>query len=50
MKQLMKKGIPPELARDWVGLGCVEANMPGKMSQWSSAALQHRRRRRIRAL
>ena len=37
MKQLMKKGIPPELARDWVGLGCVEANMPGKMSQWSSA-------------
>mgnify|MGYP000511986175 CR=1 FL=1 len=25
MKQLMKKGIPPELARDWVGLGCVEA-------------------------
>ncbi|MFR0876249.1 MAG: pyruvate formate lyase family protein [Bilophila wadsworthia] len=37
MKQLMKKGIPPELAHDWVGLGCVEANMPGKMSQWSSA-------------
>ena len=37
MKQLMKKGSPPELARDWVGLGCVEANMPGKMSQWSSA-------------
>lgn len=37
MKQLMKNGIAPELARDWVGLGCVEATMPGKMSQWSSA-------------
>nr|KAH0481958.1 MAG: hypothetical protein KVP17_004595 [Porospora cf. gigantea B] len=37
MKMLMKKGIPPEEARDWVSVGCVEANMPGKMSQWSSA-------------
>ena len=37
IQMLMKKGIPAHEARDWVSVGCVEANLPGKMSQWSSA-------------
>lgn len=34
---VMKKGVPPEVARDWAPIGCVEAQVPGKTYQWSSS-------------
>jgi len=31
----MAKGIPPEEARDWTVVGCVEPNLAGRTAQWS---------------
>ncbi len=35
-KMMLRKGIPVPEARDWGLHGCVEADIPGKMSQWTS--------------
>ena len=37
IQTVMKKGVPPEVARDWAPIGCVEAQVPGKTYQWSSS-------------
>ena len=37
IKMLMKKGVSPAEARNWCIVGCVEPNLPGKLSQWSSS-------------
>ena len=37
IKMLMKKGISAPEARNWCIVGCVEPNLPGKLSQWSSS-------------
>ncbi len=36
-KQVMKKGVPAHIARDWAPIGCVESQLPGRHFQWSSA-------------
>ncbi|MDA3834219.1 MAG: glycyl radical protein [Spirochaetales bacterium] len=36
IKMLMKKGVSAPEARNWCIVGCVEPNLPGKLSQWSS--------------
>jgi choline trimethylamine-lyase len=38
MKMLMVNGIPPEEARDWAVVGCVEPNLAGRTSLWSEHA------------
>lgn len=37
IEAVMKKGVPPEVARDWAAIGCVEPQVPGKTYQWSSS-------------
>jgi formate C-acetyltransferase len=37
IKMLMKKGVTAAEARNWCIVGCVEPNLPGKLSQWSSS-------------
>ncbi|MCG8566791.1 MAG: formate C-acetyltransferase/glycerol dehydratase family glycyl radical enzyme [Desulfobacterales bacterium] len=37
IQTVMKKGVPPEVAREWAPIGCVEAQVPGKTYQWSSS-------------
>ena len=37
IEAVMKKGVPPEVARDWAPIGCVEPQVPGKTYQWSSS-------------
>lgn len=37
IETVMKKGVPPEIARQWAPIGCVEAQVPGKTYQWSSS-------------
>lgn len=37
IETVMKKGVPPEVAREWAPIGCVEAQVPGKTYQWSSS-------------
>lgn len=33
---VMRKGVPSEVARDWALHGCVEPDIPGMTSQWTS--------------
>lgn len=33
----MTKGIPPQVAKDWAPIGCVEVQAPGMTYQWSSS-------------
>ncbi|BHH83496.1 glycyl radical protein [Desulforhopalus sp. 52FAK] len=37
IEAVMKKGVPPEIAREWAPIGCVEPQVPGKTYQWSSS-------------
>lgn len=37
IEAVTKKGVPPEISRDWAPIGCVEPQVPGKTYQWSSS-------------
>lgn len=36
IQTIMTKGIPAQAAKDWVAMGCVQAQVPGTTYQWSS--------------